>query len=185
MIKYLGVAYLVYLAWATWRDKGALAIDTDQQARPARQVIFTAITINLLNPKLTIFFFAFLPQFVPAGNPHSLQHMLALSVVFVVMTFAVFAVYGLLAAATRERFLRNPRCADPTPQGLRRVRSWCSAAGWRSSPASLGPCRPWVTSPICSSSGSRRTTPTAGTRSAWCAATPRPTYAGSCWPSTR
>ena len=109
VIKYLGVAYLVYLAWATWRDKGALAIDTKQAPRPARQVIFTAITINLLNPKLTIFFFAFLPQFVPANDPHSLQHMLALSVVFEVMTFAVFAVYGLLAAAARERFMRNPR----------------------------------------------------------------------------
>ena len=109
VIKYLGVAYLVYLAWATWRDKGALAIDGMQGPRPARQVIFTAITINLLNPKLTIFFFAFLPQFVPADDPSSLQHMLGLSVVFEVMTFAVFAVYGLLAAATRERFLRNPQ----------------------------------------------------------------------------
>ena len=108
-IKYLGVAYLIYLAWATWRDKGALAIDGNQAPRPARQVIFTAITINLLNPKLTIFFFAFLPQFVPATDPNSLQHMLGLSMVFVVMTFLVFAVYGLLAAATRERFLRDPR----------------------------------------------------------------------------
>ena len=109
LIKYLGVAYLVYLAWATWRDKGALAIDGGPEPRSARQVIFTAITINLLNPKLTIFFFAFLPQFVPAGDPNSLQHMLGLSVVFELMTFAVFAVYGLLAAATRERFLSNPR----------------------------------------------------------------------------
>lgn len=109
VIKYLGVAYLVYLAWATWRDKGALAIEGNQAPLRARQVIFTAITINLLNPKLTMFFFAFLPQFVPPEDPSSLQHMLGLSVVFVLMTFTVFAVYGLLAAATRERFLRNPR----------------------------------------------------------------------------
>jgi threonine/homoserine/homoserine lactone efflux protein len=109
VIKYLGVAYLVYMAWATWRDTGALALDGEQAERPARQVIVSAITLNLLNPKLTIFFFAFLPQFVPADDPRSLQHMLGLSAVFVLMTFVVFAVYGLLAAAARQRVLQSPR----------------------------------------------------------------------------
>jgi threonine/homoserine/homoserine lactone efflux protein len=109
VIKYLGVAYLAYMAWTTWRDTGALTLDGDQPRRPARQVIVSGITVNLLNPKLTLFFFAFLPQFVPAGSPHALWHMLGLSAVFMVMTFAVFAVYGLLAAATRERVLRSPR----------------------------------------------------------------------------
>jgi threonine/homoserine/homoserine lactone efflux protein len=108
VLKYLGVAYLVYMAWATWQDEGALALDGGQPRRPARQVIVSGITINLLNPKLTIFFFAFLPQFVPATDPHSVAHMLGLSGVFMAMTFAVFAVYGLLAAATRERVLRSP-----------------------------------------------------------------------------
>ena len=108
VIKYLGVAYLAYMAWSTWRDTGALSLDGSQPRRPARQVILSGITVNLLNPKLTIFFFAFLPQFVPAGSPHALWHMLGLSAVFMAMTFAVFAVYGLLAAATRERVLRRP-----------------------------------------------------------------------------
>jgi threonine/homoserine/homoserine lactone efflux protein len=108
VIKYLGVAYLVYMAWATWRDTGALRVERDDQRRTARQVIVSGVTVNLLNPKLTVFFFAFLPQFVPAGTPHSLAHMLALSAAFMAMTFAVFAVYGLLAAATRERVLSRP-----------------------------------------------------------------------------
>jgi threonine/homoserine/homoserine lactone efflux protein len=102
------VAYLVYMAWATWRDTGALRVERDDQRRTARQVIVSGVTVNLLNPKLTVFFFAFLPQFVPAGTPHSLAHMLALSAAFMAMTFAVFAVYGLLAAATRERVLSRP-----------------------------------------------------------------------------
>jgi threonine/homoserine/homoserine lactone efflux protein len=109
VIKYLGVAYLIYMAWATWRDKGALALDANQAPRPARQVIASGITLNLLNPKLTIFFFAFLPQFVPASDPHSVWRMLGLSSLFMAMTFLVFAVYGLLAAAARERVLRSPR----------------------------------------------------------------------------
>ena len=109
VVKYLGVAYLVYMAWATWRDKGALALEETQSERRVHQVIVSGITINLLNPKLTIFFFAFLPQFVPAGAPHSVLHMLGLSAVFMLMTFVVFAVYGLVAAAARERVLRSPR----------------------------------------------------------------------------
>jgi threonine/homoserine/homoserine lactone efflux protein len=109
VVKYLGVAYLVYMAWATWLDKGALALEGSQSQRRVHQVIASGITINLLNPKLTIFFFAFLPQFVPAGTPNSVLHMLGLSAVFMLMTFVVFAVYGLVAAAARERVLRSPR----------------------------------------------------------------------------
>lgn len=109
VLKYLGVAYLAYMAWATWRDQGALSLEAHQPQRRVRQVILSGITINLLNPKLTLFFFAFLPQFVPASEPHSVVHMLGLSAVFMAMTFVVFAVYGLIAAATRERVLRSPR----------------------------------------------------------------------------
>jgi len=109
VVKYLGVAYLVYMAWSTWRDKGALALEGGQSQRRVHQVIVSGITINLLNPKLTIFFFAFLPQFVPAGTPHSVLHMLGLSAVFMLMTFVVSAAYGLVAAAARERVLRSPR----------------------------------------------------------------------------
>ncbi len=64
VIKYLGVAYLLYLAWSTLREHGALSVEADTTPRSARQVIVTGILINILNPKLSIFFFAFLPQFV-------------------------------------------------------------------------------------------------------------------------
>ena len=108
VIKYAGVAYLLYMAWATWRDEGALAVETDGAQRSVRSVIISGITLNLLNPKLTIFFFAFLPQFIPSGDG-ALATMLALSAVFMVLTFVVFAAYGSLAAVMRDHVLSRPR----------------------------------------------------------------------------
>jgi threonine/homoserine/homoserine lactone efflux protein len=114
VVKYAGVAYLLYMAWSTWRDRGALAVDESEGGVSGRSfwsVIGAGISINLLNPKLTIFFFAFLPQFVPSsGNP--LPTMLLLSAVFMVMTFIVFAGYGVGAAAVRDHVLRRPRVLD-------------------------------------------------------------------------
>ena len=104
VVKYLGVAYLVYLAWATWRDRADLVVDTSAAPVSAREVVVSAVLINLLNPKLTIFFVAFLPQFATGSGP-----MLALSGVFMALTFVVFAVYGVFAAAMRDRVLARPR----------------------------------------------------------------------------
>jgi len=111
-IKYAGVAYLLYMAWATWHDQGVLSVDEDVAPSSWRSVIIAGITLNLLNPKLTIFFFAFLPQFVPAGEPGALARMLGLSAVFMAMTFGVFAAYGVCAAAVRDKVLARPRLVD-------------------------------------------------------------------------
>jgi threonine/homoserine/homoserine lactone efflux protein len=108
-IKYLGVAYLLWMAWATWRDTGALSVSEESGKGSWRQVIGSGITLNLLNPKLTIFFFAFLPQFVPAGSAHQLPRMLLLSAVFMAMTFVVFVGYGVAAGVLRDRVLTRPR----------------------------------------------------------------------------
>jgi threonine/homoserine/homoserine lactone efflux protein len=108
IIKYLGVAYLLYMAWATLRESGTLSVETDQVQKSARKVIVESILINILNPKLSIFFFAFLPQFVPASAPNALARMLELSAVFMAMTFAVFAIYGLFAASIRGQVISRP-----------------------------------------------------------------------------
>jgi threonine/homoserine/homoserine lactone efflux protein len=108
-LKYVGVAYLLYLAWRTLREHGSLQVDEDTRARSSAQVIVSAIAVNVLNPKLSIFFFAFLPQFVKADEPHRLMHMLELSFVFMLLTFAVFAAYGLFAAAMRRHVISRPR----------------------------------------------------------------------------
>jgi threonine/homoserine/homoserine lactone efflux protein len=111
-LKYAGVAYLLYMAWSTWRDRGVLTVDEDAAgAGSTRSVLISGITLNLLNPKLTIFFFAFLPQFVPAGTG-AVPAMLALSGVFMLMTFAVFAVYAAFAAAVRDQVLLRPKVVD-------------------------------------------------------------------------
>ncbi|WP_194816857.1 LysE family translocator [Nocardia sp. XZ_19_385] len=108
-LKYLGVLYLLYMAWSTFRDKGALAVPEDAGPAPsARKVITSAVLVNILNPKLTIFFFAFLPQFVPSGSPNALARMLELSAIFMLATFLVFAVYGVCAAAVRNHVITRP-----------------------------------------------------------------------------
>jgi threonine/homoserine/homoserine lactone efflux protein len=108
IIKYLGVAYLLYMAWATLRQTGSLTVEADVAEKPVGKVIVEAVLINILNPKLSIFFFAFLPQFVPAQAPHALSQMLELSGVFMLVSFVVFAGYGLFAAAMRSQVISRP-----------------------------------------------------------------------------
>ena len=108
-LKWLGVAYLLYMAWQALRETGALAVDGRLDARSSRRVIVTGFLINILNPKLSIFFLAFLPQFIAIDEGHPLARMLELSSVFMAMTFAVFVLYGLFAASVRDRVVTRPR----------------------------------------------------------------------------
>ena len=111
--QYVGVAYLLYMAWNTLRERGALKVerelDRELGARSAAQVAVTGVLINILNPKLSIFFLAFLPQFISVGETQPLARMLELSGVFMSMTFVVFVGYGLFAAAIRDRVISRPR----------------------------------------------------------------------------
>lgn len=104
-VKFAGVAYLLYLAWMTWREQGLLAIEPDGAERSDWQVIRHAVLVNLLNPKLSMFFLAFLPQFIAKDDAAPMLAMLQLSAIFMAMTFAVFALYGAFAARMRERVL--------------------------------------------------------------------------------
>jgi len=109
ILKYAGVAYLLWMAWMTLKESGALRVEAQASARSTLQVIVQAILINILNPKLTIFFFAFLPQFVPADTGDALPIMLELSAVFMLMTFLVFVGYGLVAASIRTHLISRPK----------------------------------------------------------------------------
>jgi threonine/homoserine/homoserine lactone efflux protein len=108
-LRYLGVAYLLFMAWSTWREHGALKVEEDAAPIPARKVLASGVLINILNPKLTIFFFAFLPQFVSTGSSGSVVQMVALSAVFMLLTFVVFALYGVFAAGVRRHVISRPR----------------------------------------------------------------------------
>ncbi len=109
VLRYAGVAYLFYVAWATWKDRGAFAVDGQAAQRSGRGIVFKAFLLNILNPKLTIFFLAFLPQFVDPAAASPLAALLLLSAVFMVMTFAVFVAYGLLAHAFRKAVIESAR----------------------------------------------------------------------------
>jgi threonine/homoserine/homoserine lactone efflux protein len=108
-LKWLGVLYLLFMAWQALGERGALRVDDKVDARSAAKVIVTGFLINILNPKLSIFFLAFLPQFIAADEGHPLLRMLQLSAAFMAMTFAVFAVYGLFAAKVRDRIVTRPK----------------------------------------------------------------------------
>ena len=108
LIKYAGVAYLLYMAWSILRDGGALSVDEDKRAMSAWQTARTGTLINVLNPKLSLFFLAFLPQFVPATAAHPTAMMVGLALTFMVLTFIVFVGYGACAALARDYVVSRP-----------------------------------------------------------------------------
>jgi threonine/homoserine/homoserine lactone efflux protein len=108
-LKWCGVFYLLYMAWQTLRETGALSVDRQAEPTSDKQVILTGFLINILNPKLSIFFLAFLPQFIATEDAHPLLRLLALSAAFMAMTFVVFVLYGLFAARVRDRVVSRPR----------------------------------------------------------------------------
>jgi threonine/homoserine/homoserine lactone efflux protein len=107
-LKWCGVVYLLYMAWQTLGERGALAVDGRMDETRRRRVVVTGFLINILNPKLSIFFLAFLPQFIAADEVHPLARMLELSAVFMVMTWVVFVLYGLFAALVRDHLVSRP-----------------------------------------------------------------------------
>lgn len=108
LVKYVGVGYLLYLAWSMWRETGRLQFADRGGMQSLRQVAVRGILLNILNPKLTIFFLAFLPLFVSPSVASPLAQMGLLSAVFMAMTLVVFIGYGLSAHAVRQRIARSP-----------------------------------------------------------------------------
>ena len=108
IVRYLGVAYLLYMAWRTFMDRGSLNVEEDRTPRSVRQTVVSGILLNILNPKLSIFFFAFLPQFVSPTQQDALPMMLLLSGVFMALTFVVFIGYGVFAATMRRHVISRP-----------------------------------------------------------------------------
>lgn len=116
LLKAAGVAYLLYLAWATWRDTAAFGADAGRAQRAPTQLVSRGVLLNLLNPKLTLFFLAFLPQFISPADSEPMRQFALLSAVFMAMTLAVFLAYGALAHAFRQRVIASRAVQN----GLRR-----------------------------------------------------------------
>jgi len=109
IVKFAGVAYLLYMAWGALQEKGALAVEDKVDARSVRGVIIKGFLINILNPKLSIFFLAFLPQFIPVGTEYAALKMTGLGGIFMLMTLVVFIGYGVFAASVRSHIVSRPR----------------------------------------------------------------------------
>ncbi|MCI0608119.1 MAG: LysE family translocator [Anaerolineae bacterium] len=109
VLKWTGAIYLLYLAWTMWREAGTFEINKKSTETSVAQIIIKAIAINLLNPKLTLFFFAFLPLFVSKNSPSPTVEMIMLSAVFMGITFIVFAVYGILASGISAYLMNSSK----------------------------------------------------------------------------
>lgn len=108
LFKFAGVAYLLYMAWQAWRVDGALRVEPERSEHSSLRIVAHAVLINILNPKLSIFFLAFLPQFIAVQEPSPMARMAGMSAIFMAMTFVVFTLYGLFAAAVRDRIVGRP-----------------------------------------------------------------------------
>eukprot|EP01030_Chromulinospumella_sphaerica_P004845 gene4845-4745_t len=123
ILRYAGVAYLLYMGWATWRSPAALEVRADAPARSTGGRIAEAMLVNLLNPKLSLFFLTFLPQFIAPGETQPAERMAQLSLVFMAMTLVVFLGYGVFAARFRDQVLQRPSVLVWLRRGF--------AAAWR------------------------------------------------------
>ncbi|MDA9771803.1 LysE family translocator [Emcibacteraceae bacterium] len=111
VIKYLGVLYMLYMAWNILRDGGALDVKKGDINKEPVSMMRTAVKgtlMNVLNPKLSLFFLAFLPQFVEVGHPDATATMFLLAGVFMLLTFIVFSGYGLCASLAHEYVIKRP-----------------------------------------------------------------------------
>lgn len=112
IVKYVGVAYLLFLSWSMLQSSGPLSLNENQEKQGLFTVAFKGFLINILNPKLTIFFLAFLPQFIPQQALQPTYSMLLLGVVFMVMTFVVFVLYGWLATSVRQYIIHSEKISS-------------------------------------------------------------------------
>ena len=109
IIKYAGVLYLLYLACSMWRETGSLNFNRQSEARDMLQIAVRGVLINILNPKLTIFFLAFLPLFISQQEMSPIFQLIMLSLIFMSMTLFIFILYGMTANRLRKHVVGSPK----------------------------------------------------------------------------
>lgn len=114
VLKYLGIAYLLYMAWSILRDNGTLQVNEERTRTSTLRTITNGMFLNVLNPKLSLFFMAFLPQFLPASSANMTASLVLLAAIFMTLTFVVFVAYGACASLARHYVISRPK-----------VMTWC------------------------------------------------------------
>lgn len=109
LVKMAGAGYLLYLAWSMWRDTGSLSLDKPESKNNLIHIAIKGFLINILNPKLSIFFLAFLPLFVSPESSSPMTQMLKLSVVFMMLTLCIFILYGASAHSVRNYVVNSQK----------------------------------------------------------------------------
>lgn len=120
VLKFAGAAYLVYMAVLTWRNRSAFHVDERPGRAPAGDAghVLQGFLLNILNPKLTVFFLAYLPQFVNPAHGAALPQLLVLGATFMAMTLGVFLLYGLAAHAFRRHVIGSARLQNGLRAGF-------------------------------------------------------------------
>ncbi len=109
VVKFAGVAYLLYLAWQALKSDGALSVSAKATRQSMIKIAQRGALINILNPKLSIFFLALLPPFL-SGDPATVTaEMIMLGAVFMGLTLIIFLVYGFFASFARDWLLQSER----------------------------------------------------------------------------
>lgn len=107
LVKFAGVAYLLWLGWQALRQDGALNVAARGEPAPGPLTALRGALLNILNPKLSLFFLALLPPFLSGEPAGATAEMLVLGATFMAMTFVVFALYGMAASRARDAILTN------------------------------------------------------------------------------
>ncbi|MCD7061063.1 LysE family translocator [Pelagibacterium xiamenense] len=118
LIKYAGAAYLLYMAWSILRDNSALTVSAERAPVSLRRIATSGLLINILNPKLSLFFLAFLPQFVSFESANATAMMLIHALVFMAITFVSFVGYGACAALARDYVISRPNVLSWLKRGF-------------------------------------------------------------------
>ncbi|WP_226582696.1 LysE family translocator [Halobacillus litoralis] len=111
VVKYAGAVYLLYLAWQSFRDKGSTLISEGQKSLTYNSLYKKGILMNILNPKVSLFFLALLPQFVNRSSGYVPLQMTLLGGIFLLQAFGVFVLVSLLSDKIRSLLIRNTQVA--------------------------------------------------------------------------
>lgn len=110
IVKYLGVIYLLYIAYQVYKHRNEpLNLDTKASKKDLKALYFKGFLMNILNPKVSIFFLAFLPQFVSVQNGNVPLQMIILGLIFMGLTIILFSLIGIAGNLLSEKLLNNPK----------------------------------------------------------------------------
>ncbi|MCY8671840.1 LysE family translocator [Bacillus haynesii] len=111
IVKYAGAAYLLFLAYQSFRQKSAGFNLEAKDSLNRRALYQKGVVMNLLNPKVSLFFLAFLPQFIHPGPFNVTTQMLVYGMLFLIQAFVIFVMISLFAEKVGDRLRRSPQAA--------------------------------------------------------------------------